>query len=99
MRGFMNAARIGLLIAGCGCGAASPLAGEAQQALSPTPAAGPTQSAAEAPGPALTSARAPAADPRQTDVPTADPAALGRALLNAGPDARVRLDGLSRESL
>ncbi|WZB74102.1 hypothetical protein WJ972_24180 [Achromobacter insuavis] len=27
--------------------------------------------------------------------PTSDPAALGRNLLNAGPDPRVRLDGLS----
>ncbi|AHC50457.1 hypothetical protein AX27061_6005 [Achromobacter xylosoxidans NBRC 15126 = ATCC 27061] len=30
-------------------------------------------------------------------VPSTDPAAIGRDVLNAGPDPRVRLDGLSRD--
>ncbi|ADP19740.1 hypothetical protein AXYL_06447 [Achromobacter xylosoxidans A8] len=62
MRGFMNAARLGLLMA-CAWMAAPPLA----------------------------------AQTRQESPPAQDPAALGRALLDAGPDARVRLDGLSRD--
>lgn len=35
------------------------------------------------------------AGPAGVVMPTSDPAALGRSLLNAGPDPRVRLDGLS----
>ncbi|MCH1996008.1 hypothetical protein L7Q78_24745, partial [Achromobacter xylosoxidans] len=30
-------------------------------------------------------------------MPSTDPAAIGRNVLNAGPDPRVRLDGLSRD--
>ncbi|WP_419341884.1 hypothetical protein ACM1PE_29360 [Achromobacter sp. PD1] len=58
MRGFMNAARLGLLMA-CAW----------------------TLSAA--------------AQTRPDPAPSQDPAVLGRALLDAGPDARVRLDGQS----
>ncbi len=66
MRGFMNAARLGLLMA-CAWTAALPAV---------------AQTAAQA---------------RPQSSPAQDPAALGRAVLEAGPDARVRLDGLSRD--
>ncbi len=47
---------------------------------------------------ALPAAAQPTAAQSQPQSSTAqDPAALGRALLEAGPDARVRLDGLSRD--
>ncbi|MGS1008331.1 hypothetical protein [Achromobacter anxifer] len=60
MRGFMNAVRLGLLMA---CAWAVPAA----------------------------------AQTRPDSAPSQDPAVLGRALLDAGPDARVRLDGQSLE--
>ncbi|MFY2609974.1 hypothetical protein [Achromobacter ruhlandii] len=53
---------------------------------------------AERGGPAAPVATAPAdaqARPPGVVTPSADPAAIGRNVLNAGPDPRVRLDGLS----
>ena len=67
MRGFMNAARFGLLMMACAWMAALPAAAQT------------------------------AAPSGQQPAPAQDPAALGRALLDAGPDARVRMDGLSRD--
>ncbi len=97
MRGFMDAARIGLWLAGCGWGAALPWAAQAQQVQTVAPASGSIPPSTEASTGALISPNATIADPRGSDASTRDPAALGRALLNAGPDARVRLDGLSRD--
>lgn len=62
MRGFMNAARLGLLMV-CAWVPVLPVV----------------------------------AQTRQEPPPAQDPAALGQALLDAGPDARVRLDGPSRD--
>lgn len=47
---------------------------------------------AQTQAPAQAQAQAPG-----TIVPAADPAAIGRNVLNAGPDPRIQLDGLSRD--
>ena len=63
-------------------------------AAMPMLAQGQDQRRAETPTAAEGSAAAPA-KPAGSIAPATDPATLGRNILNAGPDPRVRLDGLS----
>lgn len=65
--------------------------------LAAMPAWAQGQDARRTPPPAVAegSAAATPAKPAGSIAPATDPAALGRNILNAGPDPRVRLDGLS----
>lgn len=103
MRGFMKPASYGLLIAG-GLALAPNLANAqppAQvQAQTPAPAPSPILlPPAAQPGarPATDSAVPARVKVPGSIVPATDPAAIGRSVLNAGPDPRIELDGLSRD--
>ncbi|MNQ19465.1 hypothetical protein D3C85_325330 [compost metagenome] len=100
MRGFKKVVGLGLLLAsglammpgslfaqGQGAPAARPV-------ISGAGADANTPSGAPAPG---ATAGTPGASARETPAPGSDRTAIGKAVLNAGPDPRVQLDGLSRD--
>lgn len=99
MHGFKKAVRSGLLFASGLAMAPWTASAQSQNAAGQPPAipvAGADAAASDMPprgatdtGPGTALSDRPAAG--------SDPAALGKALLNAGPDPRVKLDGLSRD--
>lgn len=91
MRGFMTGLWFGLLSTCCAAQAQVPAQTQMKGAPQVRTPAGP--------GAASASVGASTATPQTPDenVPITDATSLGRALLNAGPDARVKLDGSSRD--
>lgn len=98
MRAVTRVVRLGVLIAGGLAMAPGTVLAQASGQLVPRlagPQAG--DGATAPPGAPASGASAPVTGAPQPAMPATDPTAIGKAVLNAGPDPRVQLDGLSRD--